>query len=164
MFVDVGGQEQKNPRSNSFWNETEVSIAAHLVDGLLKLGISPNSIGIISLYKEQADKLIEYVGNICQDKKQTVQISTVDAFQGGEKDVIILSTVRTTSSSFIDNCPRVNVALTRARRHLFILGKQSLLLANQLWSRIVMECQDDSLTGHDCARLLGKLQMTNDSL
>ncbi|KAI9499553.1 P-loop containing nucleoside triphosphate hydrolase protein [Zychaea mexicana] len=163
MFVDVGGQEQRNARNNSFWNETEASIATHIIEGLLDLDVSPSDIGIISLYKEQADKLMGFVGNNRPDKKQTVQISTVDAFQGGEKEVIILSTVRTTNSTFIDNYPRVNVALTRARRHLIILGKQNLLLGNNLWANIVMQCQDNSVTGHDCARLLKRLQHAKDS-
>ncbi|KAI8602313.1 AAA domain-containing protein, partial [Dissophora ornata] len=48
--------------------------------------------------------------------KGSVQISTVDAFQGSEKDVIIVSTVRTDSIGFIDNHQRVNVALTRSKR------------------------------------------------
>ncbi|KAI9275618.1 AAA domain-containing protein, partial [Phascolomyces articulosus] len=195
MFVDVGGQEQRNLRSNSFWNETEASIATYVIDALMALSISPSDIGVITLYKEQADKMIEFIGNNQLEKKQSVQVSTVDAFQGGEKEVIILSTVRTTNSSFIDNYPRVNVAVTRARRHLIILGKQTLLLNNDLWGNIVMRCQgmipdtnfviliekqqhnnilcnlfiyyfifiDNSLTGHDFAQLLKRLQLTNDS-
>ncbi|KAG2225014.1 hypothetical protein INT45_003214 [Circinella minor] len=155
MFIDIGGQEQRNFRNNSFWNETEASIATYIIEALIGLSISPNDIGVISLYdnnkfyygfcyiftdKEQADKMIEFIGNR-SERKQSVQVSTVDAFQGGEKEVIILSTVRTTNSSFIDNCPRVNVAVTRARRHLIILGKQTLLLNNELWGNIVMRCQ-----------------------
>ena len=80
-------------------------------------------------------------------------MSTVDAFQGAEKSIIILSTVRTKSIGFIDNkrsfqfylnevyngfCyRRVNVALTRAKRHLFILGNEQLLRSNELWREIV---------------------------
>jgi superfamily I DNA and/or RNA helicase len=68
--------------------------------------------------KEQADKLSEFLISGSTDSKisKNVQISTVDAFQGGEKEVIILSTVRTTESQFMDNQPRINVALTRAKR------------------------------------------------
>ncbi|KAI7856953.1 P-loop containing nucleoside triphosphate hydrolase protein, partial [Circinella umbellata] len=140
MFIDIGGQEQRNFRNNSFSNEAEASIATYIIEALIGLDISPNDIGVISLYKEQADKMIEFIGNR-SERKQSVQVSTVDAFQGGEKEVIILSTVRTTNSSFIDNYPRVNVAVTRARRHLIILGKQTLLLNNVLWGNIVMRCQ-----------------------
>ncbi|CEP18867.1 hypothetical protein [Parasitella parasitica] len=95
--------------------------------------------------KEQADKLSEYLGaNTASDAASTlksVQISTVDAFQGGEKDVIILSTVRTSESQFMDNQPRVNVALTRAKRHLIILGNRNVFSMNELWSRVLWDCQ-----------------------
>lgn len=74
-------------------------------------------------------------------KKNGIQISTVDAFQGGEKEIIILSTVRTSESSFMDNQPRINVALTRAKRHLIILGNQNMFSMNELWSKILWDCQ-----------------------
>ena len=51
----------------------------------------------------------------------SVAVSTVDAFQGAEKDVIVLSPVRRSYSSFTDDPQRLNVALTRAKRHLVIL-------------------------------------------
>ncbi|KAI7876714.1 hypothetical protein K492DRAFT_219779 [Lichtheimia hyalospora FSU 10163] len=138
-FVEIPGQEQRNPRNQSFWNETEIAITAHITEALSNLGVPASDIGVISLYKEQADRLAAHVGSNAQDRKQ--HISTVDAFQGGEKDVIILSTVRTTNSAFIDNPPRVNVALTRAKRHLFILGKQGLLMSSNIWSNILTQCQ-----------------------
>lgn len=72
---------------------------------------------------------------------KSIQISTVDAFQGGEKDVIILSTVRSSESQFMDNQPRVNVALTRAKRHLIILGNRNVFSMNELWSKVLWDCQ-----------------------
>jgi len=47
----------------------------------------------------------------------------VDAFQGGEREVIILSCVRTAGTGFIDSPRRTNVAITRAKRHLFVVGE-----------------------------------------
>lgn len=96
---------------------------------------------MLSADKEQADRLTEYLGSRSSKNDKNVQISTVDAFQGGEKEVIILSTVRTTSNGFMDNNARTNVALTRAKRHLFILGKQELLINNHLWCNIINHCQ-----------------------
>ena len=52
-----------------------------------------------------------------------ILVSTVDAFQGGERDVIILSSVRTKGVGFIDEPERVNVAITRAKRHLLFVGE-----------------------------------------
>lgn len=50
------------------------------------------------------------------------QISTVDAVQGAEKNIVLLSCVRTTRIGFADCPKRVNVALTRAKQHLIVLG------------------------------------------
>ena len=58
---------------------------------------------------------------VSDDDASAVQVSTVDAFQGAERDVIVLSTVRASYSTFIDDPQRLNVALTRAKRHLIVL-------------------------------------------
>lgn len=93
--------------------------------------------------KEQADKLSDHLAahNSGNSTYKNIQISTVDAFQGGEKEIIILSTVRTTESAFMQNEPRINVALTRAKRHLIILGDRHMLLMNDLWSKIIWDCE-----------------------
>lgn len=55
-----------------------------------------------------------------------VTINTVDSFQGSEKDIIIISCVRDSSNSFLQNPNRLNVALTRAKQALYIIGNYSL--------------------------------------
>jgi superfamily I DNA and/or RNA helicase len=72
---------------------------------------------------------------------KTVQVSTVDAFQGAEKEIIILSCVRTRQVGFIDSEKRMNVALTRGRRHLLIVGNLACLRKNRLWGRVIQHCQ-----------------------
>lgn len=72
---------------------------------------------------------------------RTVQVSTVDAFQGAEKEIIILSCVRTRQVGFIDSEKRMNVALTRGRRHLLIVGSLSCLRKNRLWGRVIQHCE-----------------------
>ncbi|KAI9306942.1 AAA domain-containing protein [Cunninghamella echinulata] len=146
IFVDVIGNDQKSI-GNSFWNRDEIAIVAHTIQELSNLGVDSSSIGIISLYKEQVDKIQLYLGNNVsnQNNISNIQISTVDAFQGAEKEIIILSTVRTSGSGFIDQLTRVNVALTRARRHLIILGNKNLLSGNETWSKILMECQGNKI-------------------
>ena len=57
----------------------------------------------------------------------------MDAFQGEEKDIIVVGTVRTRSLGFIEDCRRLNVAITRAKRHLIVVGKESLLRRNTHW-------------------------------
>lgn len=51
-------------------------------------------------------------------------MGTVDAFQGAEKDIVIVSCVRTAGTGFIEAAQRINVALTRARHHLFMIGER----------------------------------------
>lgn len=71
---------------------------------------------------------------------KTVQVSTVDAFQGAEKEIIVLSCVRTRQVGFIDSEKRVNVALTRGKRHLLIVGNLNCLRKNKLWGSVIQHC------------------------
>ncbi|KAG0292849.1 hypothetical protein BGZ98_002446 [Dissophora globulifera] len=135
-FIDNVGQEIQNPRTKSFTNPAEIRVIVGVVQRLLSLNIPEASID-----KSQADgiqaELSEQLKN--SGMKGTVQISTVDAFQGSEKDVIIVSTVRTDTIGFIDNHQRVNVALTRSKRHLFIVGKSQLLSSNSVWGPVIKD-------------------------
>lgn len=72
---------------------------------------------------------------------KAVQVSTVDAFQGAEKEIIVLSCVRTRQIGFIDSEKRTNVALTRAKRHLLIVGNLACLSRNRLWGRVIHHCK-----------------------
>ncbi|KAJ2610714.1 Protein zgrf1 [Coemansia sp. RSA 1694] len=81
-------------------------------------------------------------------QRSRVQVSTVDAYQGSEREVIIISCVRTEKIGFIANPNRVNVALSRARRHCLVLGARKLLETNSMWRRILEYCrQDDDNAG-----------------
>lgn len=75
---------------------------------------------------------------------KAVQVSTVDAFQGAEKDIIILSCVRTRQVGFIDSEKRMNVALTRGRRHLLVVGHLACLRGSRLWGRVVQHCAGEA--------------------
>lgn len=78
------------------------------------------SIGIISPYKAQVHAIQEKIGKYISDSDGgfSANVRAVDGFQGGEEDVIIISTVRSNkkgSVGFVSNHQRTNVALTRAR-------------------------------------------------
>ncbi|KAG0260317.1 hypothetical protein BG011_001965 [Mortierella polycephala] len=127
-FIDNVGQEIQNPRTKSFTNAAEIRLIAAFIQRLLGLNILRTNIGVISLYKSQADAIQSELNEQLKinGQKGGVQISTVDAFQGSEKDVIIVSTVRTNSIGFIDNHQRVNVALTRSKPDGIMRGEQFL--------------------------------------
>ena len=82
------------------------------------------SVGVISPYNAQVHAIQEKIGKTYSAHSDfTVNIRSVDGFQGGEEDVIIISTVRCNANGkigFLSNRQRVNVALTRARYHLQI--------------------------------------------
>ena len=85
-----------------------------------------------------------------------IQVSTVDAFQGAERDVIILTVGRTEQLGFSVSPKRLNVAITRARRHLIVIGHPRLLRANQLWNAVIEPAYSNMQGGaiQNCSRIL----------
>nr|XP_044623306.1 protein ZGRF1 isoform X7 [Equus asinus] len=141
-FYNVKGLEQIE-RDNSFHNVAEAAFTLKLIQSLIASGISGSLIGVITLYKSQMYKLCHLLSAADFDHPhlKAVQVSTVDAFQGAEKEIIILSCVRTRQVGFIDSEKRMNVALTRGRRHLLIVGNLACLRKNRLWGRVIQHCE-----------------------
>jgi len=113
------GQESYSHRS--IYNDMEARAVASIIQKFLGHGISPNAIGVIAFYKAHVDALTSAVSNI-QGGQDGIHIATVDSFQGAEKDIIILSTATSKPSSFAADACRLNVALTRAKHHLLLVG------------------------------------------
>lgn len=130
IWEDVKG-EQKSDTINV--NEAEVTRSIKIAEGLLKT--DPNiNIGIISPFKHQAQELNAKIGPLVQQFGDRIVADTVYKFQGAERDVIIYSLVVTNNSPeskirWIDyNCPNlVNVAVTRARTALYIVGNREYI-------------------------------------
>ncbi|KAJ7396123.1 protein ZGRF1 [Pitangus sulphuratus] len=141
-FYSVNGMEQIE-RDNSFSNMAEAHFAVKLIQALIASGIEGAAIGVITLYKSQMYKIQSLLSGVHSEafEVKPVQVSTVDAFQGAEKEIIVLSCVRTRQFGFIDSEKRMNVALTRAKRHLLILGNLACLSRNKLWGRVIHHCK-----------------------
>ncbi|MEJ1270847.1 zinc finger GRF-type containing 1 [Cricetulus griseus] len=141
-FYNVTGAEQVE-RENSFQNVAEAAFTLKLIQSLIASGIAGSMIGVITLYKSQMYKICHLLSamDFNHPEAKAVQVSTVDAFQGAEKEIIILSCVRTRQVGFIDSEKRMNVALTRSRRHLLIVGSLSCLRKNRLWERVIQHCE-----------------------
>ncbi|XP_063138040.1 5'-3' DNA helicase ZGRF1 isoform X12 [Rattus norvegicus] len=141
-FYNVTGTEQVE-RENSFVNVAEAAFTLKLIRSLIASGLEGSMIGVITLYKSQMYKICSLLSAVDVDHPdvKAVEVSTVDAFQGAEKEIIILSCVRTRQVGFIDSEKRMNVALTRGRRHLLIIGSLSCLRKNQLWGRVIQHCK-----------------------
>ncbi|KFQ87352.1 Uncharacterized protein C4orf21, partial [Phoenicopterus ruber ruber] len=141
-FYSVDGVEQTE-RDNSFYNMAEVHFTVKLIQSLIASGIEGSAIGVITLYKSQMCKIQNLFSDVHSEafEIKAVQVSTVDAFQGAEKEIIVLSCVRTRQIGFIDSEKRMNVALTRAKRHLLIVGNLACLSKNRLWGRVIHHCK-----------------------
>ncbi|NXR21961.1 ZGRF1 protein, partial [Cinclus mexicanus] len=141
-FYSVHGMEQME-RDNSFYNMAEAHFTVKLIQSLIASGIEGAAIGVITLYKSQMYKIQNLLTGVHSEafEVKPVQVSTVDAFQGAEREIIILSCVRTRQFGFIDSEKRMNVALTRAKRHLLIVGSLPCLSRNRLWGRVIHHCK-----------------------
>ena len=123
VFVHVLSKSSK--ANGSKVNEEEVKVTCNIVKELIRCGVDPTSIGIITPYRAQRELVIEELGNILKNK--TVEVGTVDAFQGREKDVIIFSITDTSTFKFSIDSHRLNVAFTRAKLKLIVLGNVSAI-------------------------------------
>ena len=126
LFYNINGEEKKD--NNSYSNNDEVLAIEKIVDKLEQEGVQLGKIGIISFYSAQKQKL--WSKFYTKDKYQAIKIDTVDGFQGMEMDYIIISTVRGNKEGilgFLKSTKRLNVALTRQRKGLFIVGNGKCL-------------------------------------
>lgn len=107
-------------KEKSFFNYEEANEVEKIVNNLKFNGINGNEIGVITPYFAQASIIRKKISNF-----NGIKVSSVDNFQGSERDFIILSLVRTNEESnfgFVSDEKRLNVALTRARKGLIIIG------------------------------------------
>ncbi|OWM65618.1 uncharacterized protein LOC116199734 [Punica granatum] len=135
-FINVSdGREELGVDGSSKRNPVEADVAAQILSNLYKawsLSSKENlSVRIISPYAAQVGEISERLGKKYEYSDGfTVAVNTVDGFQGREQDIVILSTVRSNHRGYIGflaNPNRTNVALTRARYCLWILGNQRTL-------------------------------------
>ncbi|KAK1039541.1 DNA replication endonuclease-helicase Dna2 [Friedmanniomyces endolithicus] len=120
-------------------NAVEATLSAHLVLGLLRLGVPGRSIGVITLYRSQL-ALIRNTFKLAGIGPE-VEIDSADRFQGRDKEGVILSMVRSNEQGVVGELlrdwRRVNVALTRAKSKLVVLGSRKTLVHNELLARFL---------------------------
>jgi predicted DNA helicase len=141
LFLDTQdtAKEEQAPRSHSYRNPTEASVLYQLGEALINAGLAPHELGIISPYQEQVRLLKDLFGH-----PGNPEIKTVDGFQGREKTVILLSFVRSNETGqlgFLTDYRRLNVALTRARRKLIMLGNANMLSQNKVYSKLLEQVE-----------------------
>lgn len=97
FFYKCHGQEEIASSGTSYLNRAEAAVVEKITTRLLKAGVKPEQIGIITPYEGQRSYLVQFMqfnGPLHTKLYQDVEVASVDAFQGREKDYIILSCVR----------------------------------------------------------------------
>lgn len=143
VFIDTSNhpkhQETKSKYSKSYTNRLEAKLALKIVNDYLELGFDEEDIGIISPYSDQ----VNIISN-----ETNVEVKTVDGFQGGEKEIIIMSTVRSNKKGklgFLEDLRRLNVAITRAMKKLIIIGDIETLSHNDTYKRLIDDCRSENI-------------------
>ena len=144
VFINnnAGGEDIK--QGTSLINASEARIVVDLVRRIVSSSsASTSSIGVISPYKQQ----VVLIRKLLQDllPSPMLEIDSVDAFQGREKDLILFSCVRSSGNSvgFLADYRRLNVAITRARLAVWLVGNASFLRSygGSVWTSLVDSCE-----------------------
>ncbi|GAO50427.1 hypothetical protein G7K_4553-t1 [Saitoella complicata NRRL Y-17804] len=149
MFHSNLGQEEISASGTSYLNRTEASNCEKVVTKLFKAGVVPSQIGIITPYEGQRSYIVSSMqvnGSLRKDLYKEIEVASVDAFQGREKDYIILSCVRSNDHQgigFLNDPRRLNVALTRAKYGVVILGNPKVLAKHPLWYQLLMHYKEN---------------------
>ena len=140
-FVPVEGVEESDEEGKSRFNRDEAAKVLGVVNDLLAPGdLQPEDIGVISPYNGQVRELthlFDFAGGREQGERYAgLEIKSVDGYQGREKEVIVFSTVRANDRGevgFLADHRRLNVAVTRAKRGLVVLGHPTTLRHDPTW-------------------------------
>ena len=143
QFIDTAGasyDEELEEDTGSRRNVQEAALAVKKVRALLAAGVSASQVGVITPYRAQVrllrDRLADAPG---------VEIDSVDGFQGREKEAIIVSFVRSNNEGeigFLADTRRTNVALTRARRMLLVIGDSATLANDAFFARMLTHFEE----------------------
>jgi superfamily I DNA and/or RNA helicase len=136
-FMDTAGagyDEQLEPDGESRLNPDEGRWVIRQVNALLAAGILANDLAVIAPYAGQVRWLRECL------QVPGLEIDTVDGFQGREKEAVIVCFVRSNPHAeigFLADIRRTNVALTRARRKLLVIGDSATLGSDPFYQRLL---------------------------
>ena len=151
FFYNSIGQEEMSASGTSYLNRTEAAMVEKIVTALLKANVTPDKIGVITPYEGQRSYVTNYMarnGPLREEAYAALEVASVDSFQGREKEFIILSCVRSNDYQgigFLNDPRRLNVAMTRARCGLVIIGNAKVLSKQLLWNNLLVHFKDQQL-------------------
>ena len=147
FWMSTGNEEMGNS-GTSFLNRTEASAVEKLVTLMLKRGVTPDQIGVVTPYEGQRAYVVSHMqkaGSLRSELYKELEVASVDSFQGREKDFIIVSCVRSNVQQgigFLRDPRRLHVALPRAKYGVVIIGNARLLARNPLWYSLLTHFQE----------------------
>lgn len=151
-YVDTAGcgyDEEVNPETLSTFNKEQGHFTLSLLDKLLEETPEAKnlSIGIIAPYRAHLDVLRQGIAHYAwyQELRRQITIQSVDGFQGQERDIILIDLVRSNDRGevgFLSEVRRTNVAMTRARFKLIVIGDSTTLSNFRFYDELISFCQE----------------------
>ncbi|MBP8806562.1 MAG: AAA family ATPase [Kofleriaceae bacterium] len=141
---DEGEADRRDP---STWNPEQAERIAREVRRLLGRGLAPTDLAVIAAYDAQVRRLRAL---LARERAAGLEIATVDGFQGREKEAVIVDTVRSNPDGelgFLTDTRRMNVALTRARRFLLVVGDSATLAGHPYYQALLASLDARDLHG-----------------
>jgi predicted DNA helicase len=138
-FIDtskINAYEFQPSGSTSYENYEEAKIAVEVALELHRIGLDKREIGIITPYAAQ----VKLIKQMLIERDFKVEVNSVDGFQGREKEVIVVSFVRSNDEGeigFLRDLRRLNVAITRPRRKLILIGNTKTLSSHPVYERFI---------------------------
>ncbi|NXC76784.1 SDE3 helicase, partial [Anhinga anhinga] len=165
IFHGVCGEDRREAKSPSFFNTSEIEVLVYYLKKLLQSRgkggcptVSPKEVGIISPYRKQVEKIRKAITSLDPVLRKLpdiglLKVGSVEEFQGQERRVILISTVRSCSEylqldetfklGFLKNPKRFNVAITRAKALLIVVGNPAVLSKDHHWQRFLRYCKEE---------------------
>lgn len=151
FFYNSISPEEIGGNGTSFLNRSEAAMAEKIVTCFMANGVLPDDVGVITPYEAQRCFLVNYMarnGRLGAAVYNRIEVASVDSFQGREKEFIVLTCVRSNDGQgigFLSDWRRLNVALTRAKRGLVIIGNARVLSRHHLWHQLLQHFKSQQL-------------------
>ncbi|MEZ4400383.1 MAG: AAA domain-containing protein [Kofleriaceae bacterium] len=141
---DEGDVDHRDP---STWNPAQAERVVAEVRRLLARGLAPTDLAVIAAYHAQVRCLR---AALAAERAAGLEVATVDGFQGREKEAVVVDTVRSNLDGelgFLADTRRMNVALTRARRYLLVVGDSATLAYHPYYQALLASLDARDLHG-----------------
>lgn len=145
VFIDTAGkgwEEQRTQEDPSTRNPDQAARVVLEVMRFLARGVAPEDIAVITPYEAQA-RLLR--GGLADARGRGLEVGTIDGFQGREKEVVVVDLVRSNDEGalgFLADTRRMNVALTRARRALLVVGDSATLATHRFYRAFIEDAEN----------------------